>query len=157
MSTSITNPIRVCLKWEVGKLGAAFAGTLGKHQGGAGAGGVCVCLWGLCQSHVLLGEDRDAPTQGCPYAALLCPCSPGHCPRDSGGPLQMGHGDHEPWTLFPSPGGSASFPAPFELRKQEHRWHRTCPAQLCCHTQPLRPWECLCPPSLHRQWTLLKL
>lgn len=31
------------------------------------------------------------------------------------------------------------------------------PAQLCCHTQPPRPRECLRPSSLHGQWTLSKL
>lgn len=33
-----------------------------------------------------------------------------------------------PCTVFPSPGGAVSFLAPFELGKQEHRWHRTCPS-----------------------------
>lgn len=143
MSTSVTSPIRVCSKW-----GQPLHRPLESSQGGAGAGGLLWHLWlrvcGVCAratscwvrtgmsppATTSLGSSSCseqcwgcAVTEGCPYTALPCPSSPGHCPRDSRGTPPEGPWAHglcsHPQEVLPHSMHLLSWGA--------GRWHRTCP------------------------------
>lgn len=174
----------ICHKSHQGllKVGAAFAQTLGKQPRGSRGWGspmapVAACLWGLCQSHVLLGEDRDVPTchhlpgQQLLLRAVLRLCCDRrmslHCPalplqpwalsqRQQGDPSRGALG---PWTVFPSPGGAASFHAPFELgsRKVAQDMSLHSSAVTLSPPDPGSASVPHHPSSLHRQQMLSKL